>query len=80
MKTFVNLEAHNGMASANNRLVATPQGLVNQAINEKLRSVELEKRLLRRIEDVAFSRRYASTMREAMLLSQDFIAQVAKSV
>lgn len=46
-------DAHNGVSRTDNRLKTMLQSLVNRVINKKLRSIEFENRLLRKIERIA---------------------------
>lgn len=68
---------HNGVSRTDNRREAMPQGLVRKAIAYKLRSVELQNRLLRRIENVTSSPRNLTRTTEAMLENKGFITPVA---
>lgn len=56
------------------------QGLINKAVDDKLRSVEFEKRLLHSIEDVTLSPRHLTKMMRAMLHNQDFIVSATTIV
>lgn len=73
-------EGHNGIVTTNNRIEVMLQGLVNKAIDKKVRSIELENYLACKVENLTSWPRYGTKTTEKMLDNQDFIAPLAAVV
>lgn len=71
--TMVTQEGHNGTSRTDNRLEAMLQDIVNKVTDDKLRLVEFESRLLRKIGDATSIPRHVKSMTGAMSDNQNFI-------
>lgn len=78
--TFVTQESHNGISRAHIGREAIIQGIVNKAVDDKVRSVEFKNLLIRIIEDVPSSPHHVMKMTGAMLENQNFVASLATIV
>lgn len=80
MTALITSEGHSRIAKTANCLEAMLWGLFNKAIDQKLRFVKFENRLLLGIENVAPSTGHVAKLTEAVLDNQDFIAPVPQTV
>lgn len=75
---LVTQKGHKEIKRTENRVMSMLQGLVNKLVDEKVNSVRLESRILRKIGKVAPLPRDVTNMTATILDNQDSIASVAK--